>query len=214
MKRLIAAMVFGLLIVSFCFSQIQVGFASYNSSKAGFTISHPSLSFNTRVKVTNLRNNRFVEAVVDYRIPISAERIADISHETADALEMDKNGMTLVQIEVLPARVAESAQAKTPAAPEPVPQSAPPPVITQVLPLQTVTDIQYVPAPAPAQPCCNARLLWVIFFLLLLIIAILVAGLILLHRRLPPWPWHYPLWMRRRYRDVKKQGKRLLPWLY
>jgi hypothetical protein len=204
MKRLSAALIFTFLMVSFCFAQIQTGYASYNSSKAGFTISHSSLSFNTRVKVTNLQNNRFVEAVVDYRIPISAERIADISREVGDALEMDKNGMTLVQLETLPPRVAP-AENPVPA-PESVPQQSAPPsgiIQTQVLPLQTV---QYVPA---AQPCCNARLLWVILLLLILIIAILVASLILVYRRILPWPWYYPFWIRRRRRYLKKTGKHL-----
>jgi hypothetical protein len=226
MKRLSAVLVFGFLLVSFCFAQVQTGNASYNPSKAGFTISHPSLSFNTRVKVTNLGNNRFVEAVVNGRIPISAERIADISREAGDALGIDKNGMTLVLLEVLPPHIAESpaenpAQTTTTAdpvpVPAPVPQQSPPSVVTQtqILPLQTVTDIQYVPVPAPApvQPCCNARLILAIFLLLLLVIALLVAILILLLRRLPPWPWHYPLWLRRRYRYAKKSGKRFLLWL-
>ncbi|MDR1175272.1 MAG: hypothetical protein LBK83_07380 [Treponema sp.] len=233
MKRLSAVLVFGLLAVSFCVAQIQTGNASYNSSKAGFTISHPSLSFNTRVKVTNLGNNRFVEAVVNGRIPISAERIADISRDAGDALEINKNGMTLVLLEVLPPRVTEApaenpVQTTTVAEPVPAPvpvpvpqQPAPPSVVTQtqILPLQTVTDIQYVqlPAPAPVLPCCNARLILAIFLLLLLVIAILVTILVLLLRRLPPWPWHYPLWLRRRYRHYrninKKSGKRFLLWM-
>ncbi|MDR2079106.1 MAG: hypothetical protein LBP74_05235, partial [Treponema sp.] len=172
MKRLSAALVFGFLTVSFCFAQIQTGNASYNSSKDGFTISHSSLSFNTRVKVTNLRNSRFVEAVVNGRIPISADRIADISREAGDALGIDKNGMTLVQIETLPAGT-EASPAPSPAQtavpePAPVPQQSSPSVITQVLPLQTVTEYVQVPA---AGPCCNAVLIWVIFLLLLLVIA-------------------------------------------
>jgi hypothetical protein len=221
MKRLSAALVFGFLAVSFCFAQIQTGNASYNSSKAGFTISHSSLSFNTHVKVTNLQNSLFVEAVVNGRIPISVDRIADISRDAGDALAIDKNGMTRVQIEVLAVLGTESVPVETPAqvpaqtnVPEPVPQqSAPPTVVTQtqVLPLQTVTDIQYVPIPAaaPAQPCCNARLILAILLLLILVIAMLVVILILLHRRLPLWPWYYPLWIRRRRRHLKKTGRHL-----
>ncbi|MDR2304890.1 MAG: hypothetical protein LBE10_09930 [Treponema sp.] len=229
MKRLSAVLIFGFLIVSFCFAQIQTGNASYNSSKTGFTISHSSLSFNTRVKVTNLQNNRFVETVVNGRIPISPERVADISRDAGDALEIDKNGMTLVLLEVLPPHITESpaenpapSQTITEPAPAPVPQqSAPPSIVTQtqILPLQTVTDIEYVsiPAPAPVQPCCNARLILAIFLLLILVIAILVVILVLLMRRLPPWPWHYPLWLRRRHRRDKTSGRRRLllwlPWL-
>ncbi|MDR1388431.1 MAG: hypothetical protein LBJ31_00445 [Treponema sp.] len=209
MKRISAVLVFGLLAVSFCFAQVQVGNASYNASKEGFTISHSSLSFNTHVKVTNLRNNRFVEALVDYRIPISTERIADISREAGDALDISKNGMTLVQIEVLPPRTAESAPA---AVQQPAPQSAAPSsTITQVLPLQTITDLQYVPVPAAAAavPCCSAFLILVILLLLILVIAIQVVILVLLRRRLPLWPWCYPLWIRRRQRYLKKTKRHL-----
>jgi hypothetical protein len=221
MKRLSAALVFGFLAVSFCVAQIQTGNASYNSSKAGFTISHPSLSFNTRVKVTNLQNSLFVEAVVNGRIPISADRIADINRDAGDALAIDRDGMTRVQIEVLPVHGTESVSAETPvqapvqtSVPEPVPQQSAPPTIvtqTQVLPVQTVTDIQYVPVPAaaPVQPCCNARLILAILLLLILVIAMLVVILILLHRRLPLWPWYYPLWIRRRRRHLKKTGRHL-----
>jgi hypothetical protein len=212
MKRLIASLIIGFMGVTFCVAQVQPGNASYNASKTGFTISHASLSFNTRVKVTNLRNNRFVEAVVNGRIPISADRIADISRDAGDALEMDKNGMTLVQIEELPPRVTESVPSGNQAQTVPnQPQSLPPTVVTQtqVLPVQTVTDVQYIPVPsAPAQPCCSAPLILAILLLLILVIAILVVVLILLHRRLPLWPWYYPLWIRRR-RYLKRTGTRL-----
>jgi hypothetical protein len=230
MKRLNAALILGLLISSFCFAQTQTGNASYNPSKAGFTISHSSLSFNTHVRVTNLLNNRSVEAVVNGRIPIDSARIADISQEVGDALEMDKTRMTLVQLEVLPPRVAESPapaavqdtqpqSQQQPSSPPPSsPQQSSAPPVTQILPLQTITEYVQVPTAvpvaAPVQPCCNARLILAIFLLLILVIAILVVILVLLLRRLPPWPWHYPLWLRRRYRHVKKFRKRLLPWLY
>ncbi|MDR2073315.1 MAG: hypothetical protein LBP60_07775 [Spirochaetaceae bacterium] len=209
MKRLSAAMLFGFLMGPFCFAQIQTGNASYNSSKAGFTISHSSLSFNTRVKVTNLRNNRFVEATVNGRIPISAERIADISRDAGDSLEIDKNGMSLVQLEVLPPRNAGSTtQAPVQDTPSSGSQQSASQLIlpqTQILPLQTVTE--YVPA--AAQPCCNARLLWVLLLLLILVIAILVVILILLYRRIPLWPWYDPLWIRRRLRYLKRTERRL-----
>jgi hypothetical protein len=80
----------------------QRGNASYdyNPSRSGLVILHPSLSFNTRVKITNLENGRSVEAVVAGRIPMSAERIAVISHEAGDAIGMNRTGMTLVEIQI------------------------------------------------------------------------------------------------------------------
>ncbi|MDR2020133.1 MAG: septal ring lytic transglycosylase RlpA family protein [Treponema sp.] len=229
MKRLNAALILGLFISPFCFAQIQTGNASYNPSKAGFTISHSSLSFNTRVLVTNLRNNRSVEAVVNGRIPIDSEHIADISGAAGDSLEMNKSGATLVKLEVLAPRETEvpagtgpaPLRSGSPQPPGPPPSSGPqqppaPSTITQVLPLQTVTEYVPVPAPdpGPVRPCCNASLIWAIFLLLLLVIAILIVILILLLRRLPLWPWYYPLWLRRRYRRLKKQGRRLVPRRY
>jgi rare lipoprotein A (peptidoglycan hydrolase) len=106
MKRLNASLILGLFFSFFCFAQEpQTGNASYNSSRTGFFISHHTLSFNTHVRVTNLGNNRSVEAVVNGR-PSSSDRIADISRDAGDALEMAKTGMTPVKIEVLPPRQA------------------------------------------------------------------------------------------------------------
>jgi hypothetical protein len=228
MKRLIAVLILGFSIVSLCAAQVQTGNASYNPSKTGHAISHSSLSFNTRVKVTNLRNNRSVEAIVNGRIPITSERIADISRETGDALEMSSNGMTLVQIEVLPPRenTQSPVPAETPAQEETPPKPAPPPVIvtpvtpvtpapvqqdrqdqpaasTQILPVQTITDIQYVPV--PASPACAPYCLPVILALLVLVIILLAVILVLLLRRLPLWPWYYPLWLRRYHRYRKRR---------
>jgi hypothetical protein len=227
-KRLITVLILGFSVAAFCAAQIQTGNASYNPSKTGHAISHSSLSFNTRVKVTNLRNNRSVETVVDYRIPISNDRIADISRDVGDALEMSKSGMTMVQIEVLPPRVntQSTVPAETPAQEETPPKPAPPPVIvvpvtpapvqqeqqeqpavsTQILPVQTITDIQYVPV--PASPSCPPYCLPVIVALLVLVIILLSVILVLLLRRFPLWPWHYPFWLRRYYHRRKKQQRR------
>lgn len=220
MKRLYAAAILGFLISSFCFAQIQTGDASYNESKQGLTISHPSLSFNTKVKVTNLRNSRSTEATVRGRIPITPERIADISREVGDILGMGRNGMTPVQIEVL------AADREAPPAPEPAPPAAapaaPPPAVTQVLPLQTFTE--YVPVPAPAAAsvsfdgrCCYLPFLLAILILLFLIFAVLVVIAVLLRRFLPWWPWYYyPLRARRcrgqklrRFRKGKNHLRRI-----
>jgi hypothetical protein len=231
MKRLSAALILGFLVSSFCFAQTQTGNASYNSSKPGLTISHSSLSFNTRVLVTNLGNGRSVEASVNGRIPPSGERIADISRDAGDALGIDKTGMTLVSIEVLPVRAAQAAE-PAPAAPaasqgqEPAPgqasqgqaaaqvqppppqQAAPPPA--QILPLQTITDVQYVPVPASSGRSCNTPLLWVILILLILVIILLLVILLLILRRLLLWPWHYPVWYRRHllYAQRRRINKR------
>jgi hypothetical protein len=221
MKRFSAVLILGLVISVFSFAQTQTGNASYNPSKPGFAISHPSLSFNTRVRVTNLRNNRSVEASVNGRIPISSERIADIARDAGDALGMDKTA-ALVEIEVLPPREtastpapAQSAAPAAPASPQPAaaPSAPPPqgqspaPVTTEPGQVQTITDVRYIPVPAaaPLQPCSGGPLFVVILLLLVLVIILLLAILILLLRRLFHWPWHYPVWYRRHLLYAKKR---------
>lgn len=226
MKRLNAALILCFLILPLCFAQTQTGNASYNQAKPGFYIDHPSLSFATRVKVTNLRNNLSVNALVNGRIPSNTEKIADIYRDAGDALKMNKNGMTLVLIEELPrettpAAPVEAARDTEPAPPPVVPvqpaqpapqpsgssQPAPPSAVTQILPLQTVTEYVQVPA-QPAQPCCSAPLLLAILLLLILAIILLAVILALMLRRFPLWPWYYPLWLRRRYKSAKKRFKK------
>ncbi|MDR2079998.1 MAG: hypothetical protein LBP74_09790 [Treponema sp.] len=210
MKHLSAAFIFGFLILAFCPAQSQTGNASYNQSKTGLTISHSSLSFNTHVRITNLSNNKSVDAVVNGRIPISPERIADISREAGDALGMSRTGMTLVRIEELALGTVQNVEIPVPAplpvpSPPPAPAAASPPAVTQVLPIQTITDVQYVPVPGPAQTnCCSSPLLPVILLLLVLIIILLVVILILILRRLLLWPWHYQVWYRRHLLYAKK----------
>jgi rare lipoprotein A len=202
------------MIVSLCPAQTQTGNASYNASKTGFTISHSSLSFNTHVRVTNLSNNRSVDATVNGRIPIGADRIADISQEAGDALGMSRTGMTLVEIAELPAGGVQAA------APPPSPPPAPPPVavlppapaqqpaasppVTQILPIQTVTDVEYVQVPGSTQSNCCSPLLWVILLLLVLVVLLLTLILILVLRRLLLWPWRYRVWYRRHLLYARK----------
>jgi hypothetical protein len=232
MKRLSAALALFLFLPLFSFAQSQTGNASYNPSKSGSTISHSSLSFNTRVKVTNLRNNRSVEAVVDGRINPNPERIADISRDAGDALGMARNGMTLVEIEVLHPVASAPAPAPSgpvpepqPARPDPAPEPAPArpqeqareqpaQVVVQVQepPPRTVTEFQYVPVPTPypERPCCLPLLLAVlILFVLLAILLILVLFI----RRFPCWWPHsvwffrHSVWFRRHYRYAKKRRR-------
>ncbi|MDR1105477.1 MAG: hypothetical protein LBL44_03885 [Treponema sp.] len=242
MKRLSVVLCLGFLVSLGCFAQIQTGNASFNSSKTGHAISHSSLSFGTRVKVTNLRNNRSVEAVVNGRIPIERERIADIFRDAGTDLGMG-SGLTLVEIEVLPPHDVPAASGETagtpaggvsvaegsPRPPEaapvsPVPQvssqgessssssssssvreqSFPPPAAPQILPVQSITDVQYVQV--PGGNCCSP-LLFVVLALLIVVIILLLVILILFLRRLFLWPWHYPVWYRRHLLYARKHRR-------
>jgi rare lipoprotein A len=157
MKRLSIVLAFLLFLPLFSFAQTQTGNASYNQSKPGLAISHSSLSFNTRVKVTNLRNNRSAEAIVNGRINSSPERIADISRELGEVLGMARNDMTLVEIEVLHP-VAVPISTPEPPVPVPVPVPDPVPVVeTPAPPPETPAPVPAVavspaPAPRPSEP--------------------------------------------------------------
>jgi hypothetical protein len=227
MKPLIAALTFGLFFLSPCFAQTQTGDASYNGSKNGLTLAHSSMSFGTRVRITNLRNNREVIAIVDGRIPVSDPRIADISAEAGGAIGMSTSGYTEVRLEILvPPPPAEPSPAPVeiataPAAVVTVPQQPPAPAAAAPPPspepetrvvesIQVITpQPQYVPAPPAVmvQSCFSSPLCFAILILLIIAVMLLTAVLILLlgMRRLPWWPWFYPLWIRRRVRYLKKR---------
>jgi hypothetical protein len=226
MKYVYAALVFVFFAAPAGFAQIQPGNASYNAEKTGLTISHPSLSFNTHVRVTNLRNNRSVEAIVTGRIPPDSERIADISRDAGDLLGMSKTALTPVQIEIIPSRgsaaepdqpqSAAGAPPPSPSPPRPAQAAArtepPPPAQdqaaaapAQIPPVQPITTVQYVPVPGPGGTCCNTPLMVVVLILLIVAIILLLLILILLLRRLLLWPWRYKVWYRRHLLLDKKR---------
>ncbi|MDR1618966.1 MAG: hypothetical protein LBS06_07995, partial [Treponema sp.] len=163
MKRFGVVFILGLLSV-YCFGQSQTGEASYNASKSGLTISHSSMSFGTRVKVINLKNNSEVIATVDNRIPSSDPRVADISREAGDAIGMARTGYTMVRIEQLvpPQPVASSVPAPAPPAP-PVQEAQQPPAPVppppqepreEIIQVVTPSQVQYIPAPVIEQINC------------------------------------------------------------
>jgi rare lipoprotein A len=65
------------------------------------TAAHPSLPFNTKVKVTNLRNNKSVVLRINDRGPFVSGRIIDVSLEAAKKLDMISDGTAKVKIEIL-----------------------------------------------------------------------------------------------------------------
>lgn len=88
----------------------HVGLASYYGSgyrtasgerfdPYGFTAAHKSLPFNTRIRVTNLRNGRTVNVRINDRGPFVANRVLDLSLGAARAIGLDKLGMTKVRYE-------------------------------------------------------------------------------------------------------------------
>ncbi|MDR1099496.1 MAG: hypothetical protein LBL28_03360 [Treponema sp.] len=225
MKPFFTALILGLFLSGPCFAQTQTGNASYNTSKNGLTLAHPSMSFGTRVRITNMRNNREVIAIVDGRIPVSDPRIADISAEAGSAIGMSASGYTEVRLEqLLPPQAAAPAPAPVetaatgPAAAAAVPQRPSAPAAAApsssgqesriVESIQVITpQPQYPAPPAAVQNCLFKPLCLVILFLLIIAVILLTAILILLlgMRRLPWWPWFYPLWVRRHARYLKNR---------
>ena len=65
------------------------------------TAAHRSLPFNTHVKVTNLRNGKSVDVVINDRGPGVKGRAIDLSQQAARQLGMARKGLALVRIEPL-----------------------------------------------------------------------------------------------------------------
>lgn len=67
------------------------------------TAAHKTLPLGTKARVTNLENGNTVEVEINDRGPYVGQRVIDLSHAAADALGFVESGITLVQIELLPA---------------------------------------------------------------------------------------------------------------
>lgn len=119
----------GLLLVSLIFlgshkmalAQSETGLASWygpglheNTTAGGeifdmneLTAAHPTLPFDTRVKVTNLRNKKTVIVRINDRGPFIKKRIIDVSMEAARRLEIINSGVAKVSIEIVDEVAAE-----------------------------------------------------------------------------------------------------------
>jgi rare lipoprotein A len=99
------------------YSQIQTGKASFYADKfegvptasgekykhKKFTAAHKTLPFGTRIKVTNLANNKSVEVVVNDRGPYVDGRVVDVSKAAAEELGFLNQGLADVSVEVVDA---------------------------------------------------------------------------------------------------------------
>lgn len=68
------------------------------------TMAHKTLPFGTRVKVTNLANNRSVVLRVNDRGPTQADRVGDVSLAAAQRLRMTRSGVVNAKLEVVAAK--------------------------------------------------------------------------------------------------------------
>ncbi|WP_211209323.1 septal ring lytic transglycosylase RlpA family protein [Psychroflexus tropicus] len=113
MKTLILGI--GLILSQLILAQTQTGKASFYADKfegrptaSGeiyrhnlATAAHRKLPFGTKVKVTNLSNNRTALVTINDRGPFIRGRIIDLSRSVAQSLGVIESGVTNVQIQVL-----------------------------------------------------------------------------------------------------------------
>lgn len=74
----------------------------YNPSE--LTAAHKKLPFGTKVKVTNLNNNKTVTVRINDRGPFVTGRIIDLSKAAAKAIDMLQAGVVKVKIEYAKAK--------------------------------------------------------------------------------------------------------------
>jgi len=67
----------------------------------GLTAAHNSFPFNTIIRVTNLKNNRKIIVRINDRMPLHPERLIDLSYGSAILLDMLKDGVVKVRLEIL-----------------------------------------------------------------------------------------------------------------
>lgn len=66
------------------------------------TAAHRTLPFGTRVRVTDLLNQRSVELRINDRGPVPKDRVLDLSYAAARVLHAGGEGVIPVRIEILP----------------------------------------------------------------------------------------------------------------
>ncbi len=65
------------------------------------TAAHPSLPFDTRVLITNIRNKREVEVIIIDRFSPTKDRILNVSHSAAEELDLVESGIAKVGIKIV-----------------------------------------------------------------------------------------------------------------
>ncbi|WP_223527626.1 septal ring lytic transglycosylase RlpA family protein [Pseudomonas sp. BF-B-26] len=70
-------------------------------NKNALTAAHRQLPFGTRVKVTNLNNDKSCVVRINDRGPHTRGRLIDVSHEAAEQLGMLRSGTARVRVQAL-----------------------------------------------------------------------------------------------------------------
>ena len=115
LKRLFFTLLTILTFFTISFAQVQTGKASFYADKfegiqtaSGekyrhnkFTAAHKTLPFGTKVRVTNVANEKSVEVTINDRGPYVEGRIVDLSKAAAEELGFLNNGIADVKLEVI-----------------------------------------------------------------------------------------------------------------
>jgi len=95
--------------------QVETGTASYYADEFNgkrtasgeiydmnkLTAAHPEFPFGTIVRVTNTKNGLSVEVLINDRMPAFKDRVIDLSLEAAKQIDMIRDGIQEVTVEVL-----------------------------------------------------------------------------------------------------------------
>ena len=65
------------------------------------TAAHKTLTFGTKVKITDLKNNKSVIVTITDRGPHSKKRMIDLSYAAAEEIGLVKAGLSKVRMEVI-----------------------------------------------------------------------------------------------------------------
>ena len=106
--------------------ETQTGLAAYYSRRlsgrrtasgerfdnGAMTTAHQTLPFGTKVRVTNVKNNKSVVLRVNDRGPTQPNRILDVTRAAAQRIGFVRSGVTEVKLEVVEAAKPRAAKAK------------------------------------------------------------------------------------------------------
>ena len=132
---LLCALLFSVLCGTPAIAQVtdfsQRGRATGEMNSGGLGIAHPSLPLNSRAKVVNIITGKEIDVTIIGRIPVSSNRIADLSPEVWQELELVPGSE--VRIYTAPAPRSRPVAETPPANPAPIAAETPPePVPAQV----------------------------------------------------------------------------------
>lgn len=116
MKNIFISTVLTLIFLLYSFNtHAEQGVAAYYSDvfqgkttasgevydKNEYTAAHKSLPFGTKVRVTDLKNNKSVDVTITDRGPFIKGRIIDLSYAAAEKIDLIKAGVSQVTLEII-----------------------------------------------------------------------------------------------------------------